>query len=562
MHEKYSEECERCGKPYSTKYDLKKHKQKCDGQPMPEMIQEAPDLFYCVLCRQKFKTAERCTLHRTKCTPETAAESNSYKFYCEKCNKRFPIQKYVYRHQKQFCEFVDASQKYMHQCEVCLHRFSSKSNYNRHRKINKCGGPNLQTGNNSNQHSDPQTNSDKGDIDTNAFQLSNYVTMANQAVDGPNSSMIQKHSPFVTPSNPNKVPTVPQVMSNKGQFDNDFGKQPPYQELLFGGLVNGIFQGSSSQVPVFPEITHSNKNKSSQNGNNANLRLPTEIKSYSEQPMNDSATSQCPKNQLNLDLSNQDLFGGLVPGIPGDSCMFPTIQAQMGETSSPGTEKQVYKVPQETQGTNPVDPMDPDNTEIKKEVVCLDQDVSLEQGDDPGEPGLNNKSENYKDYNSRETEKEETKRKKGSKKSNSPKKNTSCYCKICLKSFCKEEVYLGHMIQKHPDSSEVSDLDPDLILKHVCHKCGVKFACKSALKTHEKRHEEKARFSCDYEGCTSTFSIKQSLVVHKKTHTGERELCPQCGKAFTQKGQYCHVKHVLKGVLRSNSQIPFLMDYR
>ncbi len=145
--------------------------------------------------------------------------------------------------------------------------------------------------------------------------------------------------------------------------------------------------------------------------------------------------------------------------------------------------------------------------------------------------------ESVESSNESEDEKDDPKKTKTQKKkSSSSRKKTIQDCKICFKTFRKQEVYLGHMILKHPNSIEVSDLDLDRILKHVCQHCGTKFASKSALKNHEKRHVEKTRYKCDFEGCTSTFSIKQSLVVHYKTHTGERELCCHCGKAFTQKG--------------------------
>ena len=367
---------------------------------MPEMIQDTQGLFHCVLCRQKFKNKDRCIQHRTKCTPKSAAESNSYKFYCEKCNKKFPIQKYVYRHQKQFCEFVDASDKYMHQCEVCLHRFSSKSNYNRHRKINKCGGPNAKTGNNSNKNSQTlNSQNGYGNTDTNTFQVNNYAqtpTIGNQPSSSANSSVIQNQSAGVSLSNSHNMPTMQQQTSNKEGFDNHLREQPNYQELLFGGLVPGIFSGHSKNIPVFPEMMLSDKNNPSRKKDNANPTIPVEMKSQttlsSQQSLADSVTGRIPEGQqLNTALANPDLFGGLVPGIPEpNACMFLQNHAQPEKNPTMNTESEGDVLPQETGETNNANGK---RTDIKEELMPLDQDVSPKQGGDAGE---NLRSTSYK----------------------------------------------------------------------------------------------------------------------------------------------------------------------
>ncbi|GBO30526.1 Zinc finger protein 554 [Araneus ventricosus] len=65
-----------------------------------------------------------------------------------------------------------------------------------------------------------------------------------------------------------------------------------------------------------------------------------------------------------------------------------------------------------------------------------------------------------------------------------------------------------------------------------CDKCDKRFSQKSNLNTHSRSHTGKKPYSCDQ--CDKSFSQKCSLDRHSRTHTGERPYkCPMCEKAFT-----------------------------
>ncbi|XP_051742028.1 gastrula zinc finger protein XlCGF57.1-like [Ctenopharyngodon idella] len=120
-------------------------------------------------------------------------------------------------------------------------------------------------------------------------------------------------------------------------------------------------------------------------------------------------------------------------------------------------------------------------------------------------------------------------------------------CSTCGKTLSSEG-YLARHERKHIEERDFTCMICDISFptleerrlhtkehnvkkEFCCEKCGkVFFITLYNMKAHMKRHTKPFRCSV----CNKYFSTKHHLVVHKRTHTGERPYkCPQCERRFT-----------------------------
>ncbi|KAM4614431.1 uncharacterized protein O3C94_022390 [Discoglossus pictus] len=69
---------------------------------------------------------------------------------------------------------------------------------------------------------------------------------------------------------------------------------------------------------------------------------------------------------------------------------------------------------------------------------------------------------------------------------------------------------------------------------YVCQECGVEFCTNNLLMVHQRTHTEEKPYTCSQ--CGKAFSKKSAMHVHQRVHTGDQEFfCQECGKGFSQK---------------------------
>uniref|UniRef100_A0A8W8MBJ1 C2H2-type domain-containing protein n=2 Tax=Magallana gigas TaxID=29159 RepID=A0A8W8MBJ1_MAGGI len=92
-------------------------------------------------------------------------------------------------------------------------------------------------------------------------------------------------------------------------------------------------------------------------------------------------------------------------------------------------------------------------------------------------------------------------------------------CSKCERGFCREMNLKTHMLNAHAN-----------VKPFTCELCGRSFLRQQQFNQHIRSNCLKM-FVCDV--CDKVLSTKQSLILHKMTHTNERNfLCKFCGKKF------------------------------
>jgi len=126
-------------------------------------------------------------------------------------------------------------------------------------------------------------------------------------------------------------------------------------------------------------------------------------------------------------------------------------------------------------------------------------------------------------------------------------------CHLCDRNFTQKGNLQTHINSVHLkvkfncefcdyESTQKGNLERHIHAVHLklkpfqCDECDYSCGQSSDLKKHVDSVHKKIRFHCSFDGCDKSFAFKHDFAKHCKLHEGQTNLCDQCGKTFTRKG--------------------------